>query len=235
MSCPNCGRLLEFVWGDGGGVRNAKKTSQQAYNWWSSKELKLTSCMKLLGVTWFSVHGTTNRVVVSSDQNVQSSCVTFVVSGPVWQRFVYRARKTYCRRMLSPVPQSAAIGSTCRTTIVPAVLYGCETWCLTFREEHRLWVYGNGVLRKIFGTKREEVTGVWRILHNEELCDIFLSKYYSGKQIKKNVMAGACSTFWDRRDAQVVLVGKLRPLGRPRHRWDDIKMNLQEVGCGSME
>jgi len=56
-------------------------------------------------------------------------------------------------------------------------LYGCETWCLTFREEHRTWAYGNRVLRKIFGTKREEVTGEWRRLHNEELHDILLTKY----------------------------------------------------------
>jgi hypothetical protein len=53
--------------------------------------------------------------------------------------------------------------------ILPVVLYGCETWCLTLREEHRLRVFENRVLRRIFGPKRDEVTGEWRKLHNEEL------------------------------------------------------------------
>jgi hypothetical protein len=53
------------------------------------------------------------------------------------------------------------------------VLYGCETWSVTLREEHRLRVFENRVLRGIFGTKRDEVTGEWRRLHNEELYDLF--------------------------------------------------------------
>jgi hypothetical protein len=56
-----------------------------------------------------------------------------------------------------------------RTIIMPVVLYGCETWSLTLREECRLSVFENRVLRKIFGPKRDEVTGEWRRLHNEEL------------------------------------------------------------------
>ncbi|KAJ4446545.1 hypothetical protein ANN_13241 [Periplaneta americana] len=56
-----------------------------------------------------------------------------------------------------------------RTVILPVVLYGCETWTLTLREEHRLRVFENKVLRKIFGAKRVEVTGEWRKLHNTEL------------------------------------------------------------------
>jgi hypothetical protein len=51
-------------------------------------------------------------------------------------------------------------------------LYGCETWSLTLREEHRLRVFGNRVLRGIFGPKRDEVTGEWRKLHNKELHDL---------------------------------------------------------------
>jgi hypothetical protein len=50
----------------------------------------------------------------------------------------------------------------CRTIILPVVLYGCETWSLTLREEHRLRVFKNRVLRKIFGPKKDEVTGEWR-------------------------------------------------------------------------
>ena len=54
-----------------------------------------------------------------------------------------------------------------RTIILPVVLYGCETWSLTLREERRLMVFENRVLRKVFGPKRDEVTGEWRKLHNE--------------------------------------------------------------------
>jgi hypothetical protein len=62
-----------------------------------------------------------------------------------------------------------------RTIILPVVLYGCETWSLTLREEHRLSVFQNRVLRRLFGPKRDEVTGEWRRLHNEELNDLHLS------------------------------------------------------------
>jgi hypothetical protein len=62
-----------------------------------------------------------------------------------------------------------------KTIILPVVLYGCETWSLTLREEHRLRVFENRVLRKIFGPKRDEVTGEWRKLHNKELLDLYSS------------------------------------------------------------
>jgi hypothetical protein len=58
---------------------------------------------------------------------------------------------------------------------MPVVLYGCETWSLTLREEHRLGVIEKRVLRRIFGPKRDEVTGEWRKLHNEELHDLYSS------------------------------------------------------------
>jgi len=54
-----------------------------------------------------------------------------------------------------------------RTRILPVVLYGCETWSLTLREERRLRVFENRVLRRIFGPKRDEVAGEWRKLHND--------------------------------------------------------------------
>jgi hypothetical protein len=60
-----------------------------------------------------------------------------------------------------------------RTTILPVVLYGCETWSLILREERRLRVFENRVLRGIFGLKREEVTGEWRKHHNNELHDLY--------------------------------------------------------------
>jgi hypothetical protein len=62
-----------------------------------------------------------------------------------------------------------------RTIILPVVLYGCETWSLTLREEQRLSVFENRVLRRIFGPKREEARGEWRRLHNEELNDLYSS------------------------------------------------------------
>jgi len=60
-----------------------------------------------------------------------------------------------------------------RTIILPVALYGCETWSLTLREEHRLRVFENRVLRRIFGSRRDKVTGVWRKIHNEELHDLY--------------------------------------------------------------
>ena len=62
-----------------------------------------------------------------------------------------------------------------RTIILPVALYGCETWLLTLREERRLRVFENRVLRRIYGPKRDEVTGEWRKLHNEELNDLYCS------------------------------------------------------------
>jgi hypothetical protein len=58
---------------------------------------------------------------------------------------------------------------------LPVVLYGCETWSLALREERRLRVFENRLLRRIFGPKRDEITGEWRKLHNEELNDLYCS------------------------------------------------------------
>jgi hypothetical protein len=60
-----------------------------------------------------------------------------------------------------------------RTIILPVVLYGCETWSLTLREERRLRVFENRMLRRVFAFERDEVTGEWRKLHNEELNDLY--------------------------------------------------------------
>jgi hypothetical protein len=62
-----------------------------------------------------------------------------------------------------------------RAIILFVVLYGCETWSLTFWEERRLRLFENGVLGRIFGPKRDEVTEEWRKLHNEELNDLYSS------------------------------------------------------------
>jgi hypothetical protein len=62
---------------------------------------------------------------------------------------------------------------------LPVVLYGCETWSPILREEHRLRVFENRVLRRIFGLKRDEVMGEWRKLRNEELCDLYFQSKYN--------------------------------------------------------
>jgi hypothetical protein len=94
------------------------------------------------------------------------------------------------------------------------------------------------VLRRIFVPKREEVICEQRKPHNEELNDLYLTKYYSGDQIEKNKTGGACSTHRRGRGAYRLLVGKSEgnwAFGRPRHRWkDNIEMDLQEEGLGGM-
>jgi hypothetical protein len=59
--------------------------------------------------------------------------------------------------------------------ILPVVLYGCDTWSLTLREEHKLRVFENRDLRRIFGPKRDDVIGEWRMLHSEELHNLYSS------------------------------------------------------------
>jgi hypothetical protein len=123
-----------------------------------------------------------------------------------------------------------------RTIILPVVLYGCETWSLTLREEHRLRVFENGVLRRIFGPKRDEVTGEWRRLYNGELNDLYSSpNIIRVIKLRRMRWAGRVACLGEGRGAYRILVGRpegRRPLGRPRRRWEDnIKMDLQEVGC----
>jgi hypothetical protein len=72
--------------------------------------------------------------------------------------------------------------------------FACETWSLTTREEHRLRVFENRVLRRIFGPKRDEVIGEWRRLHNEELHALCASRIIIWV-INKNEIDGACSTY----------------------------------------
>jgi hypothetical protein len=104
-------------------------------------------------------------------------------------------------------------------------LYGCETWPLTLREEHR---------------QRDEVTGEWRKLHNEELHILYSSPNII-RQIKSRRLrwAGHVARMGEERNLYKVLMGKpegKRPLGRPRRRWEDgIKMHLKEICWGSVE
>ena len=123
---------------------------------------------------------------------------------------------------------------------MPIVLYGCETWALTLREERKLRVFENMVLRRIFGPSRDEVTREWRRLHNEELNDLYSSPNIV-RVIKSRRMRWAVhvARMGEEIGAYRVLVGKpegKRPLGRPRRRCvDNIRMDLQEVGCGYVD
>jgi hypothetical protein len=79
---------------------------------------------------------------------------------------------------------------------IPVVLYGCETWSLTLREERRLRVFENRVLWRVFGPKGDEVTGEWRKVHNEELRDLYpLPNFVWVVKSKKNEMCGACGAY----------------------------------------
>jgi hypothetical protein len=116
--------------------------------------------------------------------------------------------------------------------IIPVVLYGCETWSLTLREERRLRVFENRVLRRIFGPKRDRVTGEWRKLHN----------LYSSPDIIRQVKSrrmrwvGHVARMGEGRNVYKVLVRKpegKRPLGRPMSRWENgVRMDLRDITLG---
>jgi hypothetical protein len=118
-----------------------------------------------------------------------------------------------------------------RAIILPVVLDGCETWSLTLREERRLRVFENRVLRRVFGP------GEWRKLHNEELSDLYsLPNIVRVVKSRRMRWAGHVACMGQGRGVYRVLVGKpegKRPLRRPRRRWEvNIKLDLQEVGGG---
>jgi hypothetical protein len=127
-----------------------------------------------------------------------------------------------------------------KTIILPDVLYGCETWSLTLRVQHRVRVSENRVLRRIFGPQRDEVTGEWRKLHSEELHILYSSPNII-RQIKSRRMrrVGHVACMGEKRNVYRVLMGKpegKRPLERPRHIWEDgIRMDLREIGWGSVD
>ena len=101
-------------------------------------------------------------------------------------------------------------------------------------------MFDNRVLRRVFGPKRDEVTGEWKKLHNEELSYLYsLPNILRVVKSRRMRWAGRVARMGEGRDVHRVLVGKpegKRPLGRPRLRWENnIKMDLQEVGrrCGT--
>jgi hypothetical protein len=127
-----------------------------------------------------------------------------------------------------------------KTIILPVVLYGCETSSLTLREVYRLRVFENGVLRRMFGPKRDEVTGSWRKQHNEELHSLYSSpSIVSVIKARRMKWAGHVARMGEVRVADNILVVRpegRKPLGRPRRRREDnIEMDLWEIGLGDMD
>jgi hypothetical protein len=107
-----------------------------------------------------------------------------------------------------------------RTIILPVVLYGCETWSLTLREERKLRVFENRVSRRVFAAKMDEVTGEWRKLHNEELSDLYsLPNIVRVVKSREMRWAGQVAFMGEGRGVHRFVVGKLegkKPLGRGR-------------------
>jgi hypothetical protein len=120
------------------------------------------------------------------------------------------------------------------------VLCGCETWSLTLREDHRLRVFENRVLRRIFGPKRDEVTGGWRKLHDKELHNLYSSPSIIRMMKSRRMrLAGHVARMRGKRNAYRILVGMAEgmwPLESPRRRWEDnVKMDLEEIVCSGMD
>jgi hypothetical protein len=97
-------------------------------------------------------------------------------------------------------------------------VYGCETWSLTLREEHKLNVFENKVLRRMFGPKRDEMVGDWRKLHKE-----LFAKYNYYDQVKGERWAGRVALMVAKKNAYGISVGtseRNRPQGKPKRRRD---------------
>jgi hypothetical protein len=127
-----------------------------------------------------------------------------------------------------------------KTIILPFVLYRCETWSLTLREEHRLRVFENSVLRGIFGPTRDEVTGEWRKLHNEELHDLYSSPSIIRIMTSRRIRwARHVARIGEKMNAYRLLVRKSEgksPLGMPRRSCvDNIGKDLVEAGWGDVD
>jgi hypothetical protein len=125
--------------------------------------------------------------------------------------------------------------NTYKTIILPVVSYGCKTWSLTLVEKHRLRVFENRALRKIFGHKMEEVAGGWRRLRNEELHNLYgLPNIIRVAKSSRMRWASHVARMRGMRNSYSIFVGKSegkRPLRRPRRRWEDnIRMDLREIG-----
>jgi hypothetical protein len=201
---------------------------QDPYNVGLNRDLKITNRL-FENVSQFKYLGTT----VTNQNLFQKEIKRRLNSGNVCYHSVQRLLSS---RLLSKNLKIRIY----KTIILRVVLYGCETWSLTLREEHRLRVFENRVLRRIFGPKRAEVTGEWRKLHNEDLRGLYSSSSII-RIIKSKRMrwAGNVARMAEKRNAYRLLVGKpegKRPLRRPRRRClDNIRMDLGEVGWDDVD
>jgi hypothetical protein len=124
--------------------------------------------------------------------------------------------------------------------ILPVVLYGCGTWSLTLREEHRLRMFHNSLLRRLFGPKRDEVMGDSRKQHNEEIRNLCSSPNII-RMIRSRRMrwTGHVARLGEKRNPYMILVGKTegrKPLGRPRYGWvDNNKIDLRKIEWNDMD
>jgi hypothetical protein len=138
------------------------------------------------------------------------------LAGKIWRLFVelFEWKKVKVQHCVCDL---FCVSVESKGIILPVILYGCETWSLTLREEHRLRVFENRVLMRIFGPERDEV------------------------MIKSRRMrwAGHVARMGETRNAYRILVGKpegRRRLGRPRRRWvDSIKIDLREIGWDGVD
>ena len=150
------------------------------------------------------------------------------------------AKMNACFRPVENLLSSGLLSKTIRNYNFACFFYGCETWSPTLREERRLSVFKNRVLRIIFGPNSDKVTKEWRKLHNEELYDLNISpRIFWRIKSRRMRWAGHVTRMGERRSEFRVLVGKpevKRPLRKSRRRWEyNIKMHLQEVGCGGID
>jgi hypothetical protein len=127
-----------------------------------------------------------------------------------------------------------------KTVTLPVVLYGCSTWSIILREEHRPRVFEKGVLRRICGPKRDDVMGEWGKLHSGELHNWYSSpnttRWIKSRRLR---WVGCVARMGQERRVYKVLLGKLegkRPLERLRHRWKYvIKMDPREISWEGVE
>ena len=188
-----------------------------------SQNIKI-DCSSLERVEQFKFLGTTQMDQYSNQEEIKSTMKTV---------------NTCYHSVLNVVPYSLLSKNIkikiYRTIILPPILYGCETWSLTLREEFRLRVLENRVLRRIFGSKRDKIKGKWRKLHNEELNDLYCSPHII-LMIKLRRMRWEGHVALRGRCTNRVLVGKPEgniPLGRLKHELEDnIKLDLHKWDGG---
>ena len=157
---------------------------------------------------WFQILETT----LTNQNSIQEEIKSRLKSGNAWYQSVQNNLSS------SLLSKNLKI-KIYRNIILPVALYGCETWSLTLREERRLRVFENMVLRRIIGPKRDELTGEWRKVHNEELNDLYSSpSIVRVRKSRKMRRAGQVARMGERRAFTGFWWGNLRErdhLGEP--------------------